>query len=204
MASVRTLALLALQGLALSACVPAEASHHHDVRETAPPSAEAGSHSLYLLDAAWTDQAGEKRRLADLAGRPVVVAMAYTHCTFSCPRIIAQMKAMEARLAEAGEHHVGFVLVSIDPERDTPERLASYAASLHMDPSHWTLLSGGPDDVQALSVMLGVKIQATGDGEFAHSNRLTLLDAQGVKRGQVDGLTADLAPAVETLLALPD
>lgn len=197
--------------LTLAACGAAEADEadpghedHAAMGHDAPPDAgDATEHSIYLFESSWTDQAGETVRLGDLAGRPRVIAMVYTHCTWACPRILAQMKRIEARMLDEGRDDVGLVLVSIDPERDTPARLATFAESTRLDRERWTVLTGTPGDVQALSVLLGVKIQATDDGEFAHSNVLTVLDAEGIPIRRVEGLDADLEPAVEALLARP-
>lgn len=167
--------------------------------EATDPTAEG---SVYVLGGAWSDQHGGELTLAELAGRPRVVAMVYTHCSFACPRIIAQMKRIEAAFAgaPAGESP-GFVLVSIDPERDTPERLATFAESSRLDPGSWTLLNGSDAQILELSVLLGVKYRATGDGEFAHSNVLTVLDAEGAVVERVEGLGAEVGPAVEALEA---
>lgn len=174
---------------------------HDHAGHTAPPAAPAVSErSLHLLPATWTDQNGDELALADLGGRVQVVAMVYTHCTFACPRILAQMKQIEGRVD--ADPRVGFVIVSIDPERDTPARLAEFAESARLDPERWTLLNGADVDVQTLSVLLGVKYQATTDGEFAHSNVLTVLNPGGEIVHRVEGLGADLDPAVATVREL--
>jgi protein SCO1/2 len=157
-----------------------------------------GGSSLYVLDEAWVDQRGDTVRLSDLAGRPRVVAMAYTSCAYACPRIIAEMKLIEAAIGDAAPQP-GFVLFSIDPARDTPERLADFAAQAGLDPERWTLLTATEDRVLALSVLLGVKYRATGGGDFAHSNLVAVLDARGVVRARVEGLDSDVQPAVRVL-----
>ena len=179
------------------------ATHHDAAAHRGPGAADPAQSSLYLLQGAWTDQAGGAVELGDLAGRPVVMAMVYTHCSYACPRIVAQMKWLAGELAAEGHPDAArFVLVSIDPERDTPERMAAFAEATRLDPARWTLLNGPDDDVLALSVLLGVKYRAAGEGEFAHSNVLTILDAHGVPAGRVEGLSADLDPALATLRSL--
>lgn len=178
------------------------AGHGHD--SSGPGIAPPADGSLYHLPGSWTDQHGRAMSLSDLAGRVQVVAMVYTHCTFACPRILAQMKAVEGRLPPGADDDVGFVLVSIDPERDTPDRLRRFADDTRLDPRRWTLLSGSDADVLALSVLLGVKYRSTGDGDFAHSNVVTVLDREGAVAGRVEGLSADPGPvlaAIEGALA---
>lgn len=175
----------------------------HPHHGAAPEAGDPAGASLYVLDATWTDQDGEPVAFSDLAGRPRVVAMAYTHCTWACPRIIADMKRIEAQFSDLpAERSPGFVLVSIDPERDTPERLAFFARGAGLDPARWTLLTGPDDQVLELSVLLGVKYRAAGDGEFSHSNLLTVLDAEGTVVARVEGLAVDPQPAIDALRRL--
>lgn len=179
------------------------ADMHAGMRHDTPDAAPTSAGSLYVLDQNWTDQSGEEVRLTDLAGRPRVVAMAYTSCGYACPRIIAEMKRIEAALADADpERSPGFVLFSIDPARDTPARLADFAQQAGLDPARWTLLTASDDEVLELSVLLGVKYRATGSGDFAHSNLVTVLDEEGVVRGRIEGFDTDVRPVVETLRAL--
>lgn len=159
------------------------------------PAADPAGHSVYQLPGTWRDQSGAELELTDLAGRPRVVAFVYASCAYACPRIVARMKRIEA----ATGPEVGLVLVSIDPERDTPERLADFAASSRLDPARWTLLQGHPDRILELAVLLGVKYRATGDGDFAHANVLTLLDRDGVPVERVEGLETDVAPLLAAL-----
>lgn len=165
----------------------------------------AADHSLYVLPSSWTDQHGVTDGLDRLAGRPQVVAMVYTHCSFACPALIAVMKRIEEEMATRGvADRVGFTLVSIDPERDTPERLATFAASARLDATRWTLLTGSESDVRALSVLLGVQYRETADGGFEHSNLVTVLDRQGVPVVRLEGLGADPAAATAALETMLD
>ncbi len=160
-----------------------------------PAASAARDASIYQLGGDWRDQTAASRPLASLAGRPQVVAFVYTSCTFACPRIVANMKQIETEAAS----DVGLVLVSIDPERDTPERLAHFAEGSRLDPTRWTLLNGSDDQILELSVLLGVKYRATDDGEFAHTNVLILLDEQGVVIERVEGLDTELTPILARL-----
>ena len=144
--------------------------------------------SLYDLPSAWRDQTGAALRLPALAGKVRVVAMVYTSCHATCPLIVADLKRIEASIPAARRDAVGFVLVSLDPERDTPGRLAEWAARTQLDPSRWTLLAGDDGAVRELSAALGVRYQAQADGEVAHTNAITVLDAAGAVAHQQPGL----------------
>jgi protein SCO1/2 len=159
-------------------------------------SPDPSPHSLYRFASTWTDQRGQPITLGDLAGRVQVVAMAYTRCSVACPALIARMKRLEAAVPPERRGGLGLVLVSMDPDHDTPDRLAAFAKDLRLDPERWTVLTGAPEDVRALSVLLGVSIQPLGNGEFAHGNVLTVLAPDGVTLERVEGLTSDLEPAI--------
>lgn len=153
--------------------------------EPAAPAAESATESpgvaefsVYDLETSWTDQGGQPRTLRSLAGRPQVLAMVYTHCAHTCPAIVAEFKRMEAALP-AGPDAPGFVLVSIDPERDTPARLAEFAASARLDAARWTLLTGDAEGVRELAAVLGIRYRPEPGGEWSHSNAYLVLDAEG-------------------------
>jgi protein SCO1/2 len=156
-----------------------EAKHAPDGHANAPASVTAVSKfSVYDLDALWYSQDGRTVTLADLAGRPRVIAMVYTSCAYACPRILQDMKRIEGQLRAAGTD-AGFVMVSIDPERDTPGRLREYAEATLLDPQDWTLLTGTVDGVLELAALLGVRYRRISATDFEHSNIITLLDADG-------------------------
>jgi protein SCO1 len=150
--------------------------------------------SVYALEAAWTDQSGRERRLGSLAGRVQVVAMVYTHCHHTCPQIVTDLKRVEARSDGAG-----FILVSLDPERDTPAQLQAFAEGLRLDPARWTLLVGTEESTRMLSALLGVRYQAAADREIAHTNQLIVLDGEGAIVHIREGLDEDLDRTVDAI-----
>jgi protein SCO1/2 len=147
------------------------APHDHAVAAVAP--ALASDMSVYQLESEWTDQHGRTRRLAELSGRPQAVAMVYTHCGSACPRIVGDLKQLEAEFPE-----LGLVLVSIDPDRDTPGRLLEFAHGSGLG-ERWTLLNGADGALMELAAVLGVRYRRVSETEFVHSNLITVLDATG-------------------------
>ena len=150
--------------------------------------------SLYLLDSVWTTDAAKKIKLRDLGGRPQVITMFFATCIYACPILTHDMKKIEAALPEELRSEVGFALISIDSEGDTPEVLAAYRKR-HDLPSNWTLLRANADDVLELGALLGVKFKKEANGQFAHSNIITVLNAAGEIVFQQPGLNTDPAPA---------
>jgi protein SCO1/2 len=161
------------------------------------PAAVEADFSVYELQTRWRDQDGQDRGLASLQGKTRVVAMVYTHCTHTCPAIVAEMKRLEAALPPAERARVGFVLVSLDPERDDPAQLKRFATSMRLDPAAWTLLTGDDDAVRELAALLGIRYRAEADARISHSNTYLVLDAEGRMVHRQDGVgggtTAPLA-----------
>lgn len=150
--------------------------------------------SLYQLDRTWTNDAGQTVTLAALRGRPVAVAMFFAQCEYACPVIVNDLKRLRASLPEEQRARLQLVLVSFDTVRDTPAALRAFRARMDLD-AGWTLLRGEAEAVQDLAMLLGVKFKADTRGQFAHSNLLTVLDAEGEIALQVAGLNPDLSEA---------
>lgn len=158
--------------------------------------------SIYALKSQWKDQTGRRLQLGDLAGRPRVLAMVFTHCEYACPRILAELRELEAALAAAPEDGPGFVLVSFDSARDDPATLAAYAEAQGLDPRRWTLLHGDAASVRELSVVLDVAYRADADGGFSHASVISVLDAAGRLVHEKRGLGGDLAASRAAIAAL--
>ena len=135
--------------------------------------------SVYLLDDAFSDQAGKPFKLADRRGRPQLVAMFYTSCRYICPLIVDSAKGVEHELSPAERARLGVLLVSLDPARDDTAALASVARKRKLDPARWTLARTDAGAVRRVAALLGVRYRALADGEFNHTSALVLLDAEG-------------------------
>jgi protein SCO1/2 len=144
--------------------------------------------SLFLLESTWTSDANRKVKLGVLRGRPQVVAMFFASCQFTCPLTVSDLKNIEAALPENVRTNTGFLLVSFDNVRDTPAALKIYRAKRELSNANWTLLRGEPDDVRELAALLGVIYKQDAKGDFAHSNVITVLNAEGEIVFQQPGL----------------
>ena len=186
MSVVLLVLLLALFGA--TACTPRETPR--PASASAAAAAHAESFSVYDLPATWRDQSGATRTLESLRGSPVLLAMVYTHCTATCPLAVAELKRVAVQHRDAR-----LVLVSLDPERDDPARLAEYARGLGLDDARWTLLSGADSDVRDLAATLGVRYRRVTPEDLAHSNLITVLDRQGRIVRQSSGRVDDAVVA---------
>lgn len=76
------------------------------------------------------DQTGRAVTEADFAGRNLLVYFGFTYCPDVCPTELGTIAAAIDEMGELGER-VTPVLITIDPERDTPEALADYVSRFH-------------------------------------------------------------------------
>jgi protein SCO1/2 len=72
-----------------------------------------------------TNQVGDKFELSDQRGKLVLMFFGYTHCPDVCPLTLSNMKYIREQLGEKADE-VSFVFVTVDPERDTQERLREF------------------------------------------------------------------------------
>ena len=166
---------------------------HGEALEGDTPLAER---SVYQLSGAFTDAHGRPFRLSELRGKPVLALLFYGTCQSACPILVRDLQRIDASLSPVEQQGVRFLLVTFDPAVDTPERLAAYAKEHGLGTTRWTLLNGTPDQVRELAAVLGVRYRATGDGQYSHTQRIVLLDREGVVVEKFDGLDRPLEPIV--------
>lgn len=144
--------------------------------------------SLYDLRLDLTDQDGAKRQLGSFAGRPLIISMFYGTCPYACPTLIRAINRGLAKADPATRAETRVLLVSFDPERDTPAALKEIASLHHLDETRWRLARASDDDVRQLAAVLGIRYRKLADGAFNHSSVITVLDARGMPRFRQDGL----------------
>ncbi len=204
--------LVTLGLLPFAACAEESAHEGHDAHADHEMHGDHGSHdghgdhtpidgvdpktdvSLYQLDGDWTDQSGTAFRLEALRGHPVVLVMFYGTCTSVCPTLVRDAKQLDALLAGDARAKTQFLLVTIDPAVDTPERLGAYAKEHQLDAARWHLVAGAPDQIRALSNVIGFRYRPAGGGQYSHTLRITLLDRDGRIVEHADGLERPIAP----------
>ena len=163
---------------------------------------EAGDYSensIYNLESDWINQNGDKINLGSLRGKPVILTLFYASCTYACPILINDMKKIESSLSGRKLNDYKFILVSIDPDRDTPESLLKTLKMNNLDSKRWTLLTGNKDDVMNLAALIGFKFKDDGKGGFSHSNIITLLNENGEIVHQHVGLNQNVDDALVVL-----
>ncbi|MCB9707299.1 MAG: SCO family protein [Myxococcales bacterium] len=144
--------------------------------------------SLYQLDIKLTDQDKRVSGLDVFRGESVIVAMFYSTCNHTCPFLIAALKDMDAKLKPEVRKHVRFLLVSLDPQRDTPEALKAFAKRHALDLSRWKLAQASEGGVRELAYVLDIKYRKNAIGGYNHASIVTLLNPKGEVVQRVEGL----------------
>lgn len=198
MRNFRKVCLALICTLVLSGCREAPPQAHHS--DAALP-----SDSVYNLESRWIDQSGKELELRSLRGKPQVMAMIYGRCEGACPRIIEELRQVEKSITEKSPDGAGFVLVTMDPEVDTPERLQTLAKEYRLS-DRWTLIRGSEEQTRELAALLGVKYRKISDTDYAHSNTISVLSSAGVVAHQKQNLggVETSARALEEAIAHKD
>lgn len=140
--------------------------------------------------AQFTSQTNEQVNLTDLQGEVWVGDLIFTTCSGPCLRMTSAMYTLQEDLKDQDRFRL--VSISVDPDRDTPERLAWYAGQTLADDERWSFLTAGMDVVRPLAIEgLKLVVDHGVDGVesgILHSDRFVLVDAVGQIRGYYDGM----------------
>jgi cytochrome oxidase Cu insertion factor (SCO1/SenC/PrrC family) len=135
------------------------------------------------------DQDGKPFTDQTLKGRVWVAEFVFTRCAGPCPMMMERMAQVQKAVAGTDVHLVSF---TVDPTHDTPEVLREYAKTYGADPKQWTLATGKPEEIEALSRAMLSAIRMSHDREqIMHSERFFLVDGAGNIRGPYTGTDDD-------------
>ncbi|MET0635467.1 MAG: SCO family protein [Chitinophagaceae bacterium] len=158
------------------------------------------------------NQQGQQVSLNDLKGKVIVADFFFTHCPTICPALTSNMKRLQQSITNA--QRVGnktpdflrFVSFSIDPERDSVERLKYWADRFQVDPEQWWLVTGDKKQIYDMAIKelkLSVVDGNAIDTNFIHTDHFVLIDTNMHVRGYYHGLdTADLAQLSKDIIFL--
>ena len=155
--------------------------------ETKPVKDEEHGNSIFLLDSKWQNQDAKELQLKDLKGKNLVVVMIFTSCQTACPLLVADMKRVESKIDKNVLKNTSLVLVSIDPENDTPAVLKKFAQKENIDREPYTFLRGDLESTRELANVLAVKYKEITPIVFSHSNIISVFDKNGEMVSQAEG-----------------
>ena len=163
---------------------------------------------LVARDCTLTDQHGRRFQLQDQRGRPVLLFCGYTHCPDVCPMALSSWAKIEDLLGDRATE-VSFAFITVDSERDTPQRLAKHMAIFS---PRFLGLSGAPQELSKVYEAYGINaekipVSAGALGYLVdHSTQMFLIDQDGAIRNQYDYRTLPdtIANRLQRLLRSPD
>lgn len=197
----KCLQLAALAALACSPGALAQDHSHHAMTQKHTDVADHSNHtrlqaapvshaqSVYHVDARWTTHNNTEMTLSELNGTPVIMAMMYGSCTTACPVLVHDVKRLYDALDPVAQKQIKLVMVSFDTDRDTPKALANYVQQYDLNDDNWVFLHGSKQHIRTLATVLGVRYRQRPDGDFDHSNLITILNQDGVIAERIEGLS---------------
>ena len=156
--------------------------------------------SIFNLTSKWKTQDNKTIEIKDFKGKVTVMVMIYTSCKAACPRLVADMRDIESKMPKDKLSDLNFVLVSIDPEVDTPKRLKAFAKANFMNAPHWTFLQGTKSTVQEFANVLAVKYKQIAPMDFSHSNIISVFNREGELIHQQEGLGVNNKETVDKII----
>jgi protein SCO1 len=173
-----------------------------------------------VTDTAWhqvkdfslVNQEGKKVSWDSLRGKIIIADFFFTRCPTICPGLTRNMKRLAEsihsgqRVGDKTNKLVHFLSFSIDPERDSVERLKAWADRFQVNPEQWWLLTGEKKVIYDL-IINEIKVPAEDgqgvDSNFWHTDHFVLIDSNRYVRGYYHGLdSASLADLSEDLVLL--
>jgi len=188
------LTLILISTLSLQACKNTDEKSETIITST------SDEESIFNLSSKWNTEENNEIVLQDLKGKVLVVVMIYTSCQAACPRLVADMKSIAKQIPPDLNDKIQYVLVSIDPTTDTPEKLKAFAIENKMDEEKWTFLHGEENSVREFANVLSVKYKKIDPVDFSHSNIISVFDPHGNLVHQQEGLGVDNKETIESII----
>lgn len=156
------------------------------------------------------DQNGNAFSSESLKNKVWIAGFIFTRCKGPCPLISSKMAELKKRLSYSDR--LALVSFSVDPEYDTPEKLAAYAEKFSGSTSspqeqkkgpQWHFLTGAKEKIYELAVKTFMQTASNDETQvdiqkkFAHGTRLALIDSQGRIRGFYDSQDSNMVQALE-------
>lgn len=136
-----------------------------------------------------TDLSGQVIHFADWQGKPLIVAMDHTQSLVICSDTIRRMRAVQTAAERLGRQF-DYLVLSLDPEADTPAQWARYKAFFDVDRPGWHFLEASEADTAALVAQLGIRMTFDQGYRF-HDVKLFRVDGTGRVVRTLEGYDRD-------------
>tara|TARA_R110002049_G_scaffold13509_2_gene58551 strand:- start:185740 stop:186249 length:510 start_codon:yes stop_codon:yes gene_type:complete len=127
-----------------------------------------------------TTHKGKLFHLSDIKGKVGIIFFGFTHCPDVCPNTLLEIQRLIAALDDQAEQ-IQVLFISVDPKRDTPEKLDSYVAYFN---KNIIGLTGSEDDIAKVLKQFNASVKFSGDVStdnynVDHTANMFLIDRQG-------------------------
>lgn len=140
------------------------------------------------------DHRGEPYSLENLQGKWTILFFGFTNCPDICPTTLALLSEMYVDLEEEEKEKLQIVMISLDPERDTVEKMATYVPYFHED---FVGVTGDPNVIFGLTTQLNIAYTQVELAEenytVDHSTQLVLINPKGHYHGFFKAPHAEVA-----------
>ena len=141
------------------------------------------------------NEKGQNFSSSTLKGKIYVASFFFTRCGTICPKITSQLSRVQDTFNQ--DPDLKLISISVDPAYDHPEKLQAYSKRFDANEGQWTFLTGEKKMIYPL-VLKGFHVPLADASEydaaiknpdetFIHSERLVLVDKEGIIRGFYDG-----------------
>jgi protein SCO1/2 len=123
-----------------------------------------------------TDQNGNRVKSESFLGKKQIVFFGFTNCPMICPTAVNNVSLVMEELHDVAASYTP-IFITVDPERDTPERLKDYFANMHKS---FVALTGTAEEIEAAKKAFKVYAEKTESGDdINHSSIIYILDENG-------------------------
>lgn len=146
-----------------------------------------------IRDFKLTNQLGQSVSLKDMEGKVLLVDFFFTSCPSICPTLTKNLRKVQSAYVK-NDSLLQILSFTVDPERDTVDKLRKYAYEYQINPDNWWLLTGSKKEIYDLARNDFFVSVTKGDGgpdDFIHTEKLVLIDKNGNIRGYYDGLDSN-------------
>jgi len=150
------------------------------------------SDTLYHVIPTWSflNQNGNIKSSKDFKNKVRLVDFFFTSCPTICPKMTVNMKKIQQLINTGCLNNIELLSFTVDPSRDSVEKLKEYCKTYNVDSKNWNMLTGDQNSIYDVGVngfLVPNQEDALAPGGFLHSEKMILIDKKNRIRGYYDG-----------------
>ncbi|NLR64689.1 redoxin domain-containing protein [Chitinophaga varians] len=156
-----------------------------------------------IRDFKMTNQLGQQVSLKDMEGKVILVDFFFTSCPSICPTLTKNLRKIQSAYGKT-DTLLQILSFSVDPVRDSVQKLRKYGYDYQVNPDNWWLLTGDKKEIYDLARHDFFVSVTEGDGgpdDFIHTEKLILIDKNRHIRGYYNGLDSNAVKQCATDIA---